>query len=200
MKLAYVIGNGKSRVKVNLSQLKKPAEIFGCNAIYRDFLPDHLVSVNPKMTSEILASEESKQKRFPAIWTYKNNVDPVDREDKRLNYIEPEKGWSSGPAALWLACSRGATHVYVIGFDYSSNDGKINNVYAGTTNYAKADSPATHYDNWIRQTQKVISLFPDVEFFRAVDQKCLKFDFELPNLKHITLFEIPGMLPAINKK
>ena len=55
-KEAYIIGNGPSRLEVDLSELKKEGTIFGCNALYRDFRPDWLLSGDATITKEICGS------------------------------------------------------------------------------------------------------------------------------------------------
>ena len=54
---AYIIGNGPSRKGFDLNQLKSTGQIYGCNALYRDFVPDYLFSVDAKMTQEISKSK-----------------------------------------------------------------------------------------------------------------------------------------------
>ena len=53
VKRVFCIGNGKSRVGFDLSQLREHGRIYGCNAIYRDFVPDVLVSVDQATMHEI---------------------------------------------------------------------------------------------------------------------------------------------------
>ena len=50
---AYIIGNGPSRKDFDLNTLKASGQIYGCNALYRDFTPDYLFSVDAKMSKEI---------------------------------------------------------------------------------------------------------------------------------------------------
>ena len=45
-KIAFVIGNGTSREPIALPSLKPFGKIYGCNAVYRDFIPDYLVAVD----------------------------------------------------------------------------------------------------------------------------------------------------------
>ena len=33
----FILGNGQSRLGVNLEKLKEYGKVYGCNAIYRDF-------------------------------------------------------------------------------------------------------------------------------------------------------------------
>ena len=53
MKRIFCIGNGESRVGFDLERLRKLGTIYGCNAIYRDFLPDVLVAVDHGIMHEI---------------------------------------------------------------------------------------------------------------------------------------------------
>jgi len=46
---AFIIGNGESRLSVDLESLRGVAPIIGCNALYRDFTPDLLVVVDVTM-------------------------------------------------------------------------------------------------------------------------------------------------------
>ena len=43
---AYCIGNGPSRKGFDLTRLQATGQTYGCNAIYRDFLPDFIFSVD----------------------------------------------------------------------------------------------------------------------------------------------------------
>jgi hypothetical protein len=52
-----VIGNGKSRQHMDLNKIKEKAWTFGCNALYRDFAPDFLLTIDPHCTHEILDSD-----------------------------------------------------------------------------------------------------------------------------------------------
>ena len=58
--MIFVIGNGASRKNVNLDVLKQHGKIIGCNALYRDFTPDHLFANDSIILHEILSSDYSK--------------------------------------------------------------------------------------------------------------------------------------------
>ena len=49
----YVLGNGPSRAHINLDELRKDGIIYGCNALYRDFMPDVLTAVDHGIMHEI---------------------------------------------------------------------------------------------------------------------------------------------------
>jgi len=49
----FCIGNGESRRDYNLQNLRQYGKIYGCNALYRDFTPDVLTSVDHGMMHEV---------------------------------------------------------------------------------------------------------------------------------------------------
>ena len=53
MSRVFCIGNGESRRDFNLQNLRQYGKIYGCNALYRDFTPDVLTSVDHGMMHEI---------------------------------------------------------------------------------------------------------------------------------------------------
>jgi len=53
MKRIFCIGNGESRKGFDLEKLRPHGTIYGCNAIYRDFMPDVLTAVDHGIMHEI---------------------------------------------------------------------------------------------------------------------------------------------------
>jgi hypothetical protein len=154
--------------------------------MYREFDPHHLIAVDVKMVNEIVASGYHKTH---SVWTNPNNGLVTKHY---LNLFNPHKGWSSGPTALWLACSHGPKEVFIFGFDYQGINGKFNNVYADTYNYKKSSDSATYHGNWLSQTAKVIKEFRTIKFTRVINPGDFIPDQlgpELPNLQHLTYSE-----------
>ena len=56
MTKVFCIGNGESRKSFNLDLLKPHGKIYGCNALYREYTPDVLVSVDHGIMHEIYQS------------------------------------------------------------------------------------------------------------------------------------------------
>ena len=56
MSSVFCIGNGESRKDFNLDLLKPHGKIYGCNALYREYTPDVLVSVDHGIMHEIYQS------------------------------------------------------------------------------------------------------------------------------------------------
>ena len=98
-KIAFVIGNGTSRNPISLQSLKPFGKIYGCNAIYRDFIPDCLVAVDTKMVLELNKAGIQHQVE---TWT---NPNRAYNEMHGFNFFQPSKGWSSGPTACLLYTS-----------------------------------------------------------------------------------------------
>jgi len=162
--VAFVLGNGRSRLSLNLNELKKCGKIYGCNGLYRDFDPDYLIAVDEKMVKEIV---ESKYHYNRPVWT---NPNKGVLSISGLNLFRPHKGWSSGPTALWFAATNGHREIYIHGFDYTGIDNKLNNVYADTKNYKHSCETATFYGNWLKQTVSVIKEFNQINFYRVIDE------------------------------
>ena len=52
----FVLGNGESRLKLDVAKLQQFGKIYGCNALYRDYTPDALIAVDGGMMHEIAES------------------------------------------------------------------------------------------------------------------------------------------------
>jgi hypothetical protein len=190
--IAFVLGNGTSRLAVNPESLLPLGTVYGCNAQYREYNPHYLVAVDVKMVNEIVSSGYHQTHQ---VWT---NPNKGITDKSKLNFFNPHKGWSSGPTALWFACTKGHDAVYILGFDYQGLQGKFNNVYADTFNYKKTSDSATYFGNWLSQTEKVIKEFRQIKFFRVVEPGAFvpdKLGPNLANLSHINYDEFAQKFP-----
>jgi hypothetical protein len=187
---SFVLGNGRSRLSVRPHELKKYGKIYGCNALYREFEPDYLIAVDPKMVVEI---EKTGYQKKHEVWT---NPNSKYRNYQGFNYFHPSLGWSSGPTALDLAVKHGALEIYIFGFDLQGIKGYLNNVYADTPNYRKSSDVATYYGNWQRQTEQVIKKNYRIKFFRVVDKDFFNPDWSYANFRHITYDELYRVMPT----
>ena len=185
---AFVLGNGTSRLKVNPRDLRGQGVIYGCNALYREFDPDYLVAVDVKMVNEIIASGYHVQNQ---VWT---NPNKGVSTKNGVNFFSPHKGWSSGPTALWFACTHGYKEIYILGFDYQGHSGKFNNVYADTYNYKKSGDSATFFGNWLSQTERTIKEYSKIKFYRVIESGWFIPDklLTLGNLQHMTYDDFLG--------
>ena len=180
---AFILGNGKSRLLINPTDLLTLGTVYGCNAQYREFSPHYLIAVDVKMINEII---ESGYHNTHQVWTNPNKG--IVNHDN-INFFKPHKGWSSGPTALWMAATHGYRDIYILGFDYQGIGGKVNNVYADTRNYRSSQHNATYYGNWLNQTERVIREFKHINFFRVIEPNGFipdKLSNDLYNLRHIS--------------
>ena len=176
----FVLGNGKSRLNITPQDLRPYGKIYACNAIYREFDPDYLIAVDPKMIIEI---EKSGYQHKHEVWT---NPNSKYKKFSGFRYFQPTLGWSSGPTALNMASQHGADEIYFFGFDYVGNNGLLNNVYADTPNYKKSTDQATYFGNWRRQTDQIIKTFPKIKYYRIVeDDNFFDPEWAYPNFRHM---------------
>lgn len=184
---AFVLGNGNSRRDLDPNTFKSYGKIYGCNALYREFKPDHLIAVDTKMIREITNKNYHLENK---VWT---NPNRYTKEIYGLNLFNPNLGWSSGPSALNLASGHGFNHIYILGFDYTGlgkNKDIVNNIYAGTENYKRKEDKATYFGNWTRQTATCIKKYPKIRYIRVVENvESFVPDtlVGLTNLTHITV-------------
>ena len=125
-------------------------------------------------------------------------------EDDEVVPIDYPVGWSAGNTALHLACQNLPNEIYIMGFDLSSYDKPLNNIYKGTDNYLPVDAKGFSPDNWYDQMKTVFREFAshwpidagvfkrldgidaDIKFY-LVDSE-VKFDEE--NVSYITKNEL----------
>jgi hypothetical protein len=161
MTAAFVLGNGISRQQIDLNLLKPLGRVYGCNAIYREFEPDVLISTDLPISERI---QHEGYSRTHVHYTRKPLPDSGSRRITQQYF-----GYSSGPAAVGQAALDGARAVYLIGFDMGPNrTGRFNNIYADTEFYKKSSANPTFTGNWVRQIRQIAKDFPKVSFFRVV--------------------------------
>lgn len=183
--IAFVLGNGTSRQSINLDHLNTYGKIYGCNALYREFSPDYLIAVDTKMILEI---NKAGYQHSHEVWTNRNKA--FDKMNG-FNFFTTSKGWSSGPTALHLASEHNNDVIYILGFDYTGIDNKVNNIYADTWNYKKSHEKATYHGNWLRQTLITCQKFDKKRYIRVLgDDAFIPKEFQkLDNISHISIEE-----------
>jgi len=125
---AFIIGNGASRKDFDLEQLRPYGEIYGCNALYRDFEPDWLIAIDEAITKEIQESEFPKEKF----------IHPIMEEQFEHPEFNPFTRLRSnaGMNAMIEALKRGKREIVCLGFDFIINDSvSVSNMYDGTNAY-----------------------------------------------------------------
>jgi hypothetical protein len=167
--IGFVIGNGESRIGFDLNKLVGVGPIYGCNALYRDFYPDTLISVDDRMITEI--RETSVPKSIEFIYRQKTDNGNVLMSSNGDNLHD--NGYSAGQTALDVMCRRYPlmSEIYLVGFDLFSKTGTVNNVYKDTNCYKKSDGKATYTGNWVERLRYIFSTHPYIKFYRVCDDE-----------------------------
>jgi hypothetical protein len=183
----YVFGNGESRTSVNIDNLIGTK--IGCNAIYRDYMMDHLICVDRRMVQESL-DKNANQNSY--IYTRQDWISQFEaarlRTVPKLPYSGSERWdepfqWGSGPYAVLLAaklCKKETVHL--VGFDLYSNTNTVNNVYKDTNNYDSSDKRAVDPRYWVHQIGMVFSCYTKIQFVVHNDDFKLPKSWNLPNV------------------
>ena len=216
-KRVFAIGNGESRKSIDLNELRPHGITYGCNALYRDFQPDALVCVDPRMKSEVwLTDYLMENKGYFKEWT---NTVPIssypdteilpsqpgvlDSPKKVINSDEIIKkrflddaphrmGYASGPSSVLIACiEEEPEEVYLIGHDMFSTTKYFNNVYKGTRNYLGSETDPCPPNNWITQLKSCFNDFGSVQFYMVNPLKEKIDDWDgVANIHYITIDEM----------
>ena len=157
---AYIIGNGPSRKNFNLNTLKASGQTYGCNALYRDFMPDFIFSVDTKMTTEMVMAKVGRQTIH-----YGPSLEVNRKHAKGMIHLIPNNPhFISGNQAIWTATVHGHKNIYLIGFDFQEyGKDQLNNIYQDTLNYGERHSD-TIFDGWLRQFRQMIKQRPYCNF------------------------------------
>jgi hypothetical protein len=190
MTIAFVLGNGISRQAVDLAQLSKHGDIYGCNALYREFSPVVLVSTDEPISREIQQSGYSKTR-----YHYTRKPMPNSGAHK---IPQQYYGFSSGPAAVGIAAINHNRTIYLVGFDMGpTKHGLFNNVYAGTEFYRSTGSVPTYTGNWVRQLLQIAKDFPKTSFVRVIGDTTAKIK-ELDGAVNFRNLSMEDFLDRIN--
>jgi hypothetical protein len=190
MTVAFVLGNGCSRLAVNLHDLRGLGAIYGCNALYREFTPDVLISTDKPISSRIQEEGYAINNR---MYTRK----PTPGRGA-LRVPQSYYGFSSGPIAVGLAALDGCRRIYLLGFDLGplAND-RFNNVYADTEFYKRSSARPTFTGNWVRQILQITRDFRDREFVRVMGESTADIS-DFRSAGNLTSLDLPDFLARIN--
>ena len=153
---AYCIGNGPSRKGFDLNKLKATGQTYGCNALYRDFVPDFIFSVDTKMTLKMCEDKvyEKCIHYAPALEVNR----PYSKNKLHLTPNNPH--WISGNQAFWTAAVHGHKNIYLLGFDFREfGKDQLNNIYQDTENYGKRHSDII-FEVWLTQFRQIQKMRP----------------------------------------
>mgnify|MGYP003135892916 FL=1 len=192
---AYVIGNGPSRQNFDLDKLKASGQTYGCNALYRDFLPDFIFSVDTKMTQQMVADEVGLK-----TYHYAPALEVNRKQSKGMLHLIPNNPhWISGNSAFWTAGVHGHKNIYLIGFDFREyGKDQLNNIYQDTLNYGERHSDQI-FEGWLKQFRDMLKMRPYVNYTIVHDNlpvylNHLQTGTDLGNSKVITYAEFEKVL------
>lgn len=157
---AYVIGNGPSRKGFDLNKLKETGQTYGCNALYRDFMPDFIFSVDAKMTAQMCLDNVGKKTIH-----YAPSLEVNRKHAKGMIHLIPNNPhWISGNQAFWTAGVHGHKNIFLIGYDFREyGKGKLNNIYQDTDFYGERNGDNI-MDGWLKQFRDMIKMRPYINF------------------------------------
>lgn len=195
---AVVIGNGESRKTVNLELYRNSYVFFGCNAIHRDTVVDHLICCDRRMVDESTNNPNTSNTQIYVRSNWYHYFKKI-KKNKNINLLPklPYTGdtkkdqpdhWGSGVYALLLAADMGFTEIELLGYDLYSNNTLVNNIYKGSKNYSKETANAVDYSYWVYQIGKVFNNYPNSQFvIRNNKYWCLPKEWQKSNVKFIAL-------------
>lgn len=189
MTAAFVLGNGVSRQSIDLNQLKTLGRTYGCNAIYREFEPDVLISTDTPI------SERIQHEGYSQTHVHYTRKPLPDSGSRRI--AQKYFGYSSGPVAVGQAALDGARAIYLVGFDMGpTRTGRFNNIYADTEFYKKSSAVPTFTGNWVNQLKTIARDFPKTSFFRITSDTTAEIRdlLGVANLAHMTMADFQNRL------
>ena len=189
MTVAFVLGNGVSRQQVDLHNMQHLGNIYGCNALYRDFIPTVLVSTDKPISERIQTEGYAKQHRFYT----RRPIPHLGAQAVPQKYF----GYSSGPIAASIACFDQAKMIYLVGFDMGPLNSRFNNVYANTEFYKKSTAVPTYTGNWARQLATIMRDFPKIPFVRIMGDTTVAVK-EFESVTNYTTMPMTEFLNRIN--
>ena len=162
---AYCIGNGPSRNGFDLNKLKATGQTYGCNALYRDFIPDFIFSVDTKMSMQMVEDEVGLKTVH-----YAPALEANRKQSKgMINLIPNNPHWISGNAAFWTAGVHGHKNIYLIGYDFREyGKGQLNNIYQDTICYGERNDDKI-FEGWFKQFRDMLKMRPYVNYTMVHD-------------------------------
>jgi hypothetical protein len=174
-KVAFCIGNGKSRENFNLETLRGKGTIIGCNGLAREFVADIMVAVDAKMIQEIKDSGYGLKSYF---------LIPGNRSRYKDMYKLDLKGFStSGGFALKVAGFLEMTNVYLFGYDCFGG-----NIFEHTKNYSLVKK--NKYIKFLDDFGKAIKVYPNTNYINIVVNKADGLSGKLKTIKNYSAISV----------
>ena len=137
------------------------------------------IEIAIKMYPELEISDlVKKMEKDVGVW-----ITEVQPDDCVIE-VEYPRGWSTGCTALHLAARENYKEIYFMGYDLSSYDKPLNNIYKGSENYLPADTKGFNPVNWVQQMETTFMEFPEIQFY-WIDAQVEKFS-HFSNVGYLT--------------
>jgi hypothetical protein len=173
---------------------------YGCNVLYKDFMPNYLIAMDQAIVHEILKDKIQHKTNFYTQEKHMFDHMCVDVSEK-INWLKPlDKRLDSGNSALEVALNHAYDIIYMIGFDYNTDDYILDNVYKGTTHYARN---AHNYhamemaSEWKQRLRNLIREFPTTKIIR-VNGSNTTISIDATNYSEITSEQFKGIYDTRN--
>jgi hypothetical protein len=175
---ALAIGNGESRLDFDLAHIAShkggllgtnKLQTYGCNALYRDFAPDFLVSVGTDIGGDNDITDQIAASGYTDDHIVYTNTHGILKHPGKF-YLVPQNVQSdSGSLAAYLACFDGHKKVFLLGYDNYQEESVTNNVYKDTPAYQ--DASHTFNGAYFELSMRVVmETYSTVEFVRVMPQ------------------------------
>ena len=185
---AYIIGNGESRRQFDLYGL--PQDTYGCNALYRDYEPDYLITIDRHMYKEIIESEYADKN---IVYTHRQNI---KRHGDQGHLIPANPSQGAGTTAMHIAIHDGHKNLYCLGFD-CAHSGQNNNVYKDTSGYRSSNTQVDQ-SIWAEQIYTLMTNNKHVKFTYVEGTIPNKF-LELANCTQIDYVQLSDHINTKNE-
>jgi len=200
MNKACVIGNGTSRLQLDLAAIGRQMTTYGCNALYRDYMPKHITAIDYAMLDELVVKNKVYE-RCTIHTEVRGNYTIID---PYVQYITTGYGkmFDAGNLAVLVASQLKEEVIYMIGFDYIRDEHRTNNVYRDTRNYKDKNfdsHPEQLVHEWIRRMKYIVRKYPNTQYIRVNGNDYIPNITE-PNYKNITLNEFNNKLKETNDR
>jgi len=159
--IGFILGNGESRAKLSLAKLQVHGYVIGCNAIYRDYRPDFLITVDSNMALEISKSDYIK--KWKVLTTYKD----IAGLDNNFVLINQSKRRCAGVTACLVAINHDIKDIYLVGHDLGSPNGLVNNMYKNSACYKKSWEDDDSHIVYGKDYLELFSKYPSCNFTRV---------------------------------
>lgn len=170
MKIAFVVGNGLTRKKLD-PKFYEGKETYGCNLAYRDISLKHLICCDRHIVLTAVSELAGKNSQIYTRQRWLNAVHlegvlplpelpfkPVTKHDQPMN-------WGSGLYAALMACKSDNDILVFLGFDlWGNTDNTVNNIYAGEKGYGPKNGTPVDPSGWIYQFTKLFEIYNDKQF------------------------------------